>query len=86
MADAFLLYFIDAIFYIIAPVCFFMLPVLCFKKKKKRTCAILFDLTLVFLSFSKMFIGGLSWQTTQGELSRTLLKEVNGSLLVFVAQ
>lgn len=27
----------------------------------------------VFLSFSKMFIGGLSWQTTQGELSRTLL-------------
>lgn len=34
------------------------------------------DLRLLFLSFSKMFIGGLSWQTTQGELSRTLLHSV----------
>lgn len=44
--------------------------VLCLKDAlRKKIC----DLQLLFLSFSKMFIGGLSWQTTQGELSRTLL-------------
>lgn len=41
----------------------------------KRGCY-MSDLRLLFLSFSKMFIGGLSWQTTQGELSRTLLHSV----------
>lgn len=41
----------------------------------KHACY-LSDSRLLFLSFSKMFIGGLSWQTTQGELSRTLLHAV----------
>lgn len=48
---------------------FFNVPVLCLKDACYSVC----DLPLLFLSFSKMFIGGLSWQTTQGELSRTLL-------------
>lgn len=46
-------------------------PVLCCARRVLSVCVC--DLRLVFLPFSKMFIGGLSWQTTQGELSRTLL-------------
>ena len=33
------------------------------------TVAILFIVTLVFLFCSKIFVGGLSWDTTKGEFS-----------------